>query len=85
MSAADAEKKIKNIRAGYRIYLKKLKSISSGSGRDAVPLPKDFAGLDRLQQYISHRPTVSNISVNPVSDEDDNKQGDTKQSNSSRV
>ena len=80
MSAADAEKKFKNIRTGYGRYLKKLKSIPSGSGRDAVPVPKDFAGLDWLQQYISHRPTVSNISVNPVqvdSDEDDNEQGDT--------
>ena len=46
-------KKFKNIRVGYRRYLKKLKSIPSGSGRDAVPVPKDFASLDRLQQYIS--------------------------------
>ena len=80
MSAADAEKKIKNIRNGYGRYLKKLKSIPSGSGRDAVPVAKDFAGLHWLQQYISHRPTVSNMSVNPVevdSDKDDNEQGDT--------
>ena len=51
MSAANAEKKIKNIRTGYRRYLKKLKSIPSGSGRAAVPVRKDFASLDRLQQY----------------------------------
>ena len=76
MSAADAEKKFKNIRTGYGRYLKKLKSIPSGSGRDAVPVPKDFAGLDWLQQYISHRPTVSNISVNPVEVDSDNEQGD---------
>ena len=80
MSAADGEKKFKNMRIGYGRYLKKLTSIPSGSGRDAVLLPKDFAGLDWLQQYIRHRPTVSNMSVNPVevdSDEDDNEQGDT--------
>ena len=60
--------------------MNKVKSIPLGSGRDAVPVPKDFAGLDWLQQYISHRQTVSNMSVNPVevdSDEDDNEQGET--------
>ena len=66
ISAADAKKKFKNIRTGYGRYLKKLKSIPSGSGRDAVPVPKDVAGLDWLQLYISHRLTVSNMSVNPV-------------------
>ena len=39
MSAADAEKKFKNVRTGYRRYLKKVKAIPSGSGRDAVPTP----------------------------------------------
>ena len=81
MSAADAEEKIENVRTGYGRYLKKVKAIPSGSGRDAVPTPKDFAGLEWLQKYISYRPTVSNM--NPVevdSDEDDNsvsEQGDT--------
>ena len=73
MSAADAEKKFENVRTGYGRYLKKVKAIPSGSGRDAVPTPKDFAGLEWLQKYISHRRTVSN--TNPVkvdSDEDDN-------------
>ena len=81
-------KNFKNIRTGYGRYLKKLKSIPSGSGRDAVPVPKDFAGLDWLQQYISHRPTVSNISLNPVevdSDEDDNEQGDTNNLMESKI
>ena len=76
-----AEKKFKNVRTGYGRYLKNVKAIPSGSGRDAVPTPKDFAGLEWLQKYISHRPTVSNM--NPVevdSDEDDNsvsEQGET--------
>ena len=46
--------------------MKKVKSIPSGSGSDAVPVPKDFPGLVWLQQYMSHRPTMSNMSVNPV-------------------
>ena len=66
---------------GYGRYQKKVKAIRSGSVRNAVPTPKDFAGLEWLQKYISHRPTVSNM--NPVeadSDEDDNsvsEQGET--------
>ena len=60
ISAADAEEKFKNVRTGYGRYLKIVKSIPSGSGRDAIPVPKDFAGLDWLQQHISHIPTVSN-------------------------
>ena len=81
MSAADAEKKSKNVRTGYGRYLKKVNAIPSGSGRDAVPTPKDFTGLEWLQKYISHTPNVSNM--NPVkvdSDEDDNsvsEQGET--------
>ena len=39
MSAADTEKKFKNVRNGYGRYLKKVKAIPSGSGRDAVPTP----------------------------------------------
>ena len=85
MSAADAEKKFENVRTGYGGYLKKVKAIPSGFGRDVVPTPKDFAGLEWLQKYISHRPTVSNM--NPVkadSDEDDNsvsEQGETNKKN----
>ena len=79
-TAADAEKKIENVRTGYGRYLKKVEAIPSGSGRDVVPTPKDFAGLEWLQKYISHRPTVSNMNLVEVdSDEDDNsvsKQGE---------
>ena len=82
MSAADAEKKFENVRTGYGRYLKKVKAIPSGSGRDAVPTPKDFAGLEWLQKYINHRPTVSNM--NPVevdSDEDDNSVSEEGETN----
>ena len=39
MSAADAEKKFKNVKTGYGRYLKKVKAIPSGSGRGPVPTP----------------------------------------------
>ena len=46
MSAADAEKKIENVRTGYGRYLKKVKVIPSGSGRDAMNLhPRTLQAL----------------------------------------
>ena len=79
MSVADAEKKFKNVRTGYGGYLKKVKAIPSGSGRDAVPTPKDFAGLDWLQKYISHRPKLNPVEVD--SDEDNNSVGEQGETN----
>lgn len=69
MSAEEAEKKFKNIRTAYGRYLKKVKSIPSGSGRDAVPLPKEFVNLDWLAGFISSRPCISNLRSNDA-DED---------------
>ena len=37
LSAAEAEVKFRNIRTAYGRYLKRLKTMPSGSGRDAVP------------------------------------------------
>jgi len=37
LSAADAEVKFRNIRTAYGRSLKRLKTLPSGSGRDAVP------------------------------------------------
>jgi len=37
LSAAEAEVKLRNIRTAYGRYLKRLKRLPSGSGRDAVP------------------------------------------------
>ena len=61
MSPEEAEKKFKNIRTAYGRYLKKVKAIPSGSGRDAVPVPKEFLNLDWLAGFISTRPCVSNL------------------------
>ena len=61
MSPCEVEKKFKNIRTAYGRFLKKKKSVPSGSGRGAVPLPREFTNLDWLQAHINHRPTVSNV------------------------
>ena len=53
MIAKQAESKYKNIRSSYGRFLKKLKGVPSGSGRDAVPIPGEFANLEWLDQYIS--------------------------------
>ena len=37
LSAAEAEVKFRNITTAYGRYLKRLKTLPSGSGRDAVP------------------------------------------------
>ena len=61
--AAEAKKKYKNIRTAYGRYLKKRKSVPFGSGRDAVPIPLQFANLKWLSPYISHRLSVSNFNT----------------------
>ena len=60
---AEAEKKYKNVRTAYGRYLKKKKSLPSGSGRDAVQLPPaEFANLEWLEAHISQRgDTITNM------------------------
>ena len=58
---AEADKKFKNVRTAYGRYLKKRKSVPSGSGRDAVQTPREFANLDWLATLIYHRASVSNL------------------------
>ena len=43
LSAGEAEAKFRNIRTVYGRYLKRLKTLPSGSGRDAVPHINKFA------------------------------------------
>ena len=62
LTAEEAEKKYKNIRTSYTRHLKKVKSVPSGSGRDAVPKTGEFANLQWLDQHISHRKSASNWS-----------------------
>ena len=62
LDAAEAEKKYKNVRTAYGRYLRKKKSVPSGSGRDAVPAPAEFSNLDWLANHINQRPsTVTNM------------------------
>ena len=42
LTAEEAEKKYKNIRTSYTRYLKKVKSVPSGSGREYRPNPKSM-------------------------------------------
>ena len=60
---AEAEKKYKNVRTAYGRYLKKKKSVPSGSGRDSVqPPPAEFVNLEWLETHISQRgDTITNM------------------------
>ncbi|XP_046848019.1 uncharacterized protein LOC124441589 [Xenia sp. Carnegie-2017] len=71
LTSLDAEKKYKNIRTSYVRYLKKMKNVPSGSGRDAVPIPGEFANLEWLKQHISHRKSSSNLPNHESSDEEE--------------
>jgi len=65
LSAAEAEVKFRNIRTAYGRYLKRLKTVPSGSGRDAVP--REFQNLEWLNPHIAHRPSSTNLrSKSPV-------------------
>eukprot|EP00112_Aurelia_sp_Birch-Aquarium-sp1_P015509 Seg3441.6 transcript_id=Seg3441.6/GoldUCD/mRNA.D3Y31 product="hypothetical protein" protein_id=Seg3441.6/GoldUCD/D3Y31 len=61
ITPTEAEKRFKNIRTAYGRFLKKSKNVPSGSGRDAVPVPREFENLGWLATYIDHRPTSTNM------------------------
>ena len=61
--AAEAKKEYKNIRTAYGRYLRKRKSVPSDFGRDAIPIPLQFAHLKWLSPYISHQLSVSNFNI----------------------
>ena len=52
ISTAAAEKKFRNVRTAYGRDLKGRKSVPSGSGRVAVPIPREFVNLERLSVHI---------------------------------
>ena len=51
LSAGEAEAKFRNIRTVYGRYVKRLKTLPSGSGRDAVPT--EFQNLQWLNPHIN--------------------------------
>ena len=53
-----AAKKFENTRTACGRYLKKMKNMLSGSGRDGVP-PREFTNLEWLQPHITSRATLS--------------------------
>ena len=61
LTVAEAKKKSTNIRTAYGRFLRKSKSIPSGSGRDVVSVPGEFANLGWLTCFISQRASVTNF------------------------
>ena len=52
--------------------MRKRKSVPSGSGRNAVPTPAEFANLEWLNNHINHRAeTVTNIAAVPNDSEEE--------------
>ena len=56
--------KFKNIRTAYEIFLNKKKSVPSGSEKDAVPVPREFANLGGFHVLRA----IAAINWKPVSD-----------------
>ena len=52
ISPAATEKKFRNVRTAYGRYLKRRKSVPSGSGQDAVPIPREFVNFEWLSVHI---------------------------------
>ena len=72
IEADEAKRKYNTIRTRFSKYIRKLKSIRSGSGRDAVPEIKgEFEHLRWLVTYIKHRQGSANfrrhVSISPTS------------------
>ena len=69
----EAEKKYKYICTTYGRWLKKRKSVPSGSGRDAVPkVPPEFENLDGLANHINHKHVaISNLPTQEVSNNEE--------------
>ena len=75
LSPEEAEKRFKNIQSSYGLYLKKVKNIPSGSGRDAIPSSNEFNHLDSLKPLIVHRESQSNFKLtDKVEDKSDGEQ-----------
>ena len=59
LSAVEAEVKFRTIRTACGRYLKRLKTLPSGAGRDAVP--REFRNLEWVNPHIAHRPSSTNL------------------------
>ena len=55
----------------YGQYLRKKRSVPSGSGRDSVLSPAEFSNLDWLSNHINQRPfTVTDVQSRDESEDD---------------
>ena len=61
MTAEEAVKKYKSIRSSYGRWLRKVKKVPSGSGRDTVFFAGYYENLSWLEQHMSHRTRSSNF------------------------
>ena len=74
LTPQQAETKFRNVRTAYTRFLRKKKTVPSGSGREASKVPTEFENLEWLSSYIDHRPTCNNMS------EQDEESGEVKSS-----
>ena len=61
MSAEEAEKKFKLLRSDFTRYQRRMKSLPSGSGRDAAVRAEKYECFQWLLPYIDHRKTTTNF------------------------
>ena len=59
----EAEKRYKSIRTSFGRYLKKKKTLPTGTGRKDVPYIAEYENLDWLKTFIQHRDTITNINI----------------------
>ena len=72
LDAPEGGRRYKNCRTSCGRYLKKRKTVPSGSGRNAGPTPAECANLERLNNHINHRAeTVTNIAAVPSDSEEE--------------
>ena len=63
LSAAEAEVKFRNIRTAYGRYLKRLKTLPSGSGRDAVPREFQNRLTKRRNKFVCSKISSSTSAI----------------------
>ena len=61
MSALEAEKKFKLLRNDFTRCQKRMKSLPSGSGRDAAVQAKKYESFQWLLLYVDHQKTTANF------------------------
>ncbi|CAB4001925.1 Hypothetical predicted protein [Paramuricea clavata] len=57
----EAEKRFKNLRSAYTRFLRKIKNMLLGSGRDDLTKHETYKGMEWLRPYIDHRSSKTNL------------------------